>query len=192
MKTVKKVLFILLAISVSLVVSDPSLAAFGSQGGAGGEGGIVVVKDASGTKYEGPLTIYYDKESIDNPGYANFYFFLRLRKGWELNGFSGFADSTGLEICKNYGPLLDENGEPIVDENGDVIMVEIPGILLDQECIQDTITVFVESKVIPILYPDGSAPPFELKAVDQIVEDQAGPCCEFFFTILDVTIAVQD
>ena len=89
MKPIKGLLIVLLAMAVVFTFGQSALAAFGSQGGAGGEGGIEVVKDAPGTKYSGPLTIYYTSSGI---GLYNMHFFMRLRKGWDLYAFSGIAN----------------------------------------------------------------------------------------------------
>ena len=102
MKPIKGLLIILIALAVVFTFSQSALAALGSQGGAGDEeGSIVVTKDAKGTKYVGPLTTYV----VDNPEYVPgedtsgetpylIYFFLRLKKGWDLYAFSGIAGLT--------------------------------------------------------------------------------------------------
>lgn len=98
MKRFKELLIVLLALAVVFAFGAPALAAFGSQGGATGAGGIQVDPNAPGTKYEGPLTIYYvPAEGIGN---YNMYFFLRLRKGSTLYAFSGTApvvDDVGVQ-----------------------------------------------------------------------------------------------
>ena len=88
MKPIKELLIVLLAIAVVFVFGAPALAAFGSQGGATGAGGIQVYPNAPGTKYEGPLTIYYVPAGTNT---FDMYFFLRLRKGSTLHAFSGTA-----------------------------------------------------------------------------------------------------
>jgi hypothetical protein len=179
MKSIKTLLISLTAVAVVFAFSQSALAALGSQGGAGGDNSITVVKDAPGTKYVGPLTTYV----IQNPNYVPgaepqteteylMYFFLRLKKGMNLYAFSGIRG------------LTDKNS---VSE------------------MQTTIHAFIADTVIPILYHDYAPdfPEFWIKAVDNIAEDELPLpdepyCCNapnglpMQISIMDVTIAVQD
>ena len=78
MRYSKKLLLVLLVLTASFAFSDPVQAAFGSQGGAEGEGNVVTDKHARGTRYSGPLTIYFEQNGII--GSVNMYIFLRLEE----------------------------------------------------------------------------------------------------------------
>jgi hypothetical protein len=105
MRSFKGLLFVLLALAVVFTFGAPAWAAFGSQSGAGGEGGIQVVKDAPGTKYSGPLTINYIRAGVINK--YDMHFFLRLKKGWDLYAFSGVAESVDGTVQAQQGVIDD-------------------------------------------------------------------------------------
>ena len=92
MKTiVKRLFFIFLALFMVISFSQSASALVGSESSANGTGGITVYPYAKGTKYVGPLTIYYVFDQAS--GNYNMYFFLRLKKGSDAIGFSGHTDS---------------------------------------------------------------------------------------------------
>lgn len=169
MKPIKKLLIILLALTMVFTFGQPAFAEFGSQGGSNGEGGIQVDPNAKGTKYVGPLTIYYTKVYMDEYPYDlegyTLTFFLRLKRGSQLYAFSGTAGT-------------EEDPLP-----GDVVVL------------QDAIETFIRTEVIPRIYgcTFGNCPPAELKAYDLLADDDTSTCCnDMIYTIVDVTIAVRD
>lgn len=152
MKTVKGMLFFLCVVSLIFTFGQP---AFSEPAGCQtGSGGTSVTLDtypsAPGTKYEGPLTVYYgpyynaDGQLVD--GWSNIMVLLRLRKGNQLWGFSG-----------NVGGFEDVKVEDI----------------------QEAILHWFTNTVIPLLYPEpGSNPlapvgctPFDL------CTDETTYCC---------------
>jgi hypothetical protein len=167
MKSIKGLFFILFALACVFCVGQAAFALIGSQAGESG-GGIIVSPKAHGTRYEGPLTIYYTnpvQEYIEGVlfTFVDMNFFLRLENKSTLNAFSGKS-----------------------------LHVDYLNIPIQQEAI----TVFIQNTVIPILYPEyDPKPDFLLKSVDLKVEDDggSGTCCNgMYFTIMDVVIAVQD
>lgn len=161
MRSIKGLLFMLLAIAVVFTFGQPAWAAFGSQGGATGSGGIVVDKDAPGTKYSGPLTIYY--VPIEGSSNYELNFFLRLRKGWDLYGFSGTANDVPLDI-------------PIVQGKID-------------DFIRNTVIPILYSNYTP--YPEFWLKSVDQLVEDNDLE-LPGCCGGGFFSIMDVVISVQD
>ena len=160
MKILKKLLFVFLAVTLTLVFSDPLLAAFGSQGGAGGEGGVVPDENCVGTAtYRGPLTIYFSNFDIFN-GTVDMYFFLRLK-----------VDDDGIDDFMGFSG-------------------KAPSIFADVEDMTEAVREFIADTVTPILYPDATYTPFCLKKVKKIVEDQDGGCCddELPFAIMNVVL----
>ena len=163
MKSIKGLLFILLILICFFCVGQAAFALIGSQ--AGDAGGITVYPKAHGTRYEGPLTIYYT-----NPQgiYADMNFFLRLRIKTTLYAFSGQALGVKyLDITEQQAKITD-----FIEKT--VMPVLYPPT--DYEVTPDFLLKSVDLKV-----EDDGLPALE------------SPCCNgMLFTIMDVVIAVQD
>jgi hypothetical protein len=152
------------------------MALVGSEPGTNDAGGIVVNPNAAGTKYEGPLTIYYVPDP-DKPLHSFMHIFLRLRKGSTLWGFSGISSESVI-------PTVTTDGQAQVTAfmNETVMPILYPGYSPPSDP-NDMQT---------------SNYPWYLKSVDQVVTDQAPlpgelPCCNnMTFVIMDVIVAVQD
>jgi len=193
MKNFNKVLIGLLAAAMVMTMALPAMASKGCNASGGDVTGFITTHPtAPGTKWSGPLTIYYE----DIPGIENtcgadapqkMTFFTRMRKGATILPFAGEAP------CVDY---------------------------VDDSTIQGAIEEFFEVTVIPILTGDsmsatycdpacsaadedagfctGSCPPFLVKNVDQYVQDvdpgggEPDCCGDIFFEIMDITIAIQD
>ena len=98
MKQINRLLMTLLALAMVITFSATELTAGGCQPGSDGEGGIEVNPKAPGTKYEGPLTVYYEKVVDTDPQEYILNFFLRLRKGSTLNAFSAQSAAIYLDV----------------------------------------------------------------------------------------------
>jgi hypothetical protein len=174
LRLIKGVFGLLLLTAFVLVTGQTALAARTSEVATGNFLDEAADKNAVGTKWEGPLTIYYEVVASNPSGCdqftTNMFIFLRLRHGSTLRPFSGMA----ANIC--YSDLVAQN-----------------------TAIKD----FVGYQVMPIILdgyaydPGAEDPGFALKSTDQVVENEGGRfpgCCgvpEMLFTIMDVLIAVE-
>ncbi|RLB88249.1 MAG: hypothetical protein DRH26_13960 [Deltaproteobacteria bacterium] len=183
MKIFKGLIFSLLMMAMVLSYAHEAVAR-GSAVAPGAEPIIKVFPTAHGTKYSGPLTIYYIFDHIEQKtlingdvvdiDYYSMHFFMRLRKGVNLYSFSGVAEET-YEYTDTLGQMT-----------------------ATEDFIQDT--------VIPSIYCNPLNPPCTdpialLKSIDMLVENNEGEypgCCRDYtgipmkFLITDVVIAVQD
>jgi hypothetical protein len=178
MKANKKLLLILLSTALVLCAAGVTFALVGSQAGDEGSG-IQTNPNAPGTKYEGPLTLYF---SDGEDGSSDLNMFLRLRKGSTLYAFSGTASGVEVTLLTEIQCAVENFVEQTV----------IP--LLYDDCTPCT----------PADCALGSEPDCELatcptawlKSVDQVTGDNElefpGCCNEMVFGIMDVVIAVQD
>lgn len=121
---------------------------------------------APGAKLNGPLTILYTptgSDCDDGMPKTDMTFFMRLAHGNTLIPFSGSRP----DVC-----FFDFRGQ------------------------HEAIETFIRKAVIPVFFPDKPAASFSVKAVKNIVEDneqQYPSCCGTkLFTIMDITIAVQE
>jgi len=95
MKSVKGSLICLVLVVFSLVLTGEVLA--DKETGSGTFFDTIVDKNAPGTKYTGTLTIYYQPSENNNcdtlgPN-TTMYYFLRIKKGFKVYPFSGFASN---------------------------------------------------------------------------------------------------
>lgn len=97
MKTTKR--FIPLLLLIVIILFSGGIAYSGTSVETTGGLAITVDPNASGTKLFGPLTVYYER--LDRTGCiyerTNMIFFVRLKKGTSIYGFSGRADSICTE-----------------------------------------------------------------------------------------------
>lgn len=115
MRTFKRLLFIVLVLTMVFGFGQMALALVGSA--SGDTSSLMVYPNAPGTKYEGPLTLNFDDGGM--------YIFLRLRKGSVLYPFSGFkagvaytdigAQQTAVEafFLENVLPVLYPGVSPL-------------------------------------------------------------------------------
>ena len=126
-------------------------------------------KTAPGTKLSGPLTVFLDESSNPN----KIYFFLRLRKGYDLYCFAG-----------SYDPDV-TNGDKEPNINNFVTLAE------------EKVTEFFEDTVIPEIYEEECAadncPPVSLKSYDQDVNSgDQGETNDLELYVMDIVVAVED
>jgi hypothetical protein len=168
MKTTKGLILSLVMMAMILTWVQQAEAARGSQVGADGESVIEVFPNAPGTKYSGPLTIYY----IQDPYMAGYYFmhfFMRLRKGVSLYSFSGVTEMS-------YDYTSDTEGQ--------------------QEAIRNFIQYTAIPILYPGELPTALVKSVDMVVEDN--EFEYDGCCEdpdgetMYFIIMDVVIAVQD
>jgi hypothetical protein len=172
---VKRIAFIFLTLFMVFAFGQSAMALVGSEPGTNGSGGIVVNPNAPGTKYEGPLTIYYVPDP-DHTGFSFMHIFLRLRKGSTLWGFSGIS-------AVSVDPTVTTDGQAQVTA-----------------FMNNTVMPILYPSYVPPTDPNNvqtSNYPWYLKSVDQVVSDNAllgpPPCCnDMTFVIMDVIVAVQD
>jgi hypothetical protein len=166
MKTRKALLIALFFILPLLFAAPQALAQRGCETGGGTVFDDWVVPHAHGNKFEGTLTIYYQKVCqeaqdccVGNGGIGTKMFFvLRLSKKHDLYAFAGDAGSE--VVCY-------------------IDMARQKDILFD----------FVQTHVLPEISPGSTH--FALKAVDQVVDTHdAGS--NYYFTMLDLTLVAQD
>jgi hypothetical protein len=169
---VKRLVFIFLALVMVFAFGQSALALVGSQ--AGSSGGIIVYPSASGTKYEGPLTIYYIPDS-DSPGNYYMNMFLRLRKGSTWWGFSGIS-------AVSVNPTVTTDGQEQVTA-----------------FMNNTVMPILYFGYTPPTNPTDmqtASHPWYLKSVSQLVSDDQllePTCCnDMVFVIMDVVVAVTD
>lgn len=163
MRPIKQLLVVLFVLTMVFFTGQVAFALIGSQAGADGEGGITVYPNASGTKYEGPLTIYYLPASSESGSEKNMHFFMRLRKGSNLYQFSGIAENV---------VYLDANLQQVEIEN----------------FIKYTAIPLLYPGVVPA--PVALLKSIDQKVED--TGGLTACCGEMLFAIMDVVIAVQD
>jgi hypothetical protein len=127
--------------------------------------------NAPGTKYEGPITVYFHTDNYPPAPLSylsDMYYFLRLRKGQSKYSFSGVSNSI------------------------DYRQSNVPGQL-------DEIDNFIRITVIPSIYscnPDsdvGNCPDFSLKSYNlDVNEDESGGTSSLRFWIVNIVIGVQE
>jgi len=143
-----------------------------------GLGDLVTVNPhAQGTKLKGSITIYYQKvEPQPDPNpclmgtgpVVTMSYFMRLHKGNKTKVLYPFAGKAE-SVCYR-----------------------------DVEQQQGIIGGFIQTKVIPFIFPDALNATFELKAFEDLVQDipidpRVPDCCNgMWFAIADLVIAVQD
>ncbi|MBA7697214.1 hypothetical protein ES703_105874 [subsurface metagenome] len=182
MRTIKVAFVFLMAMGMILATGYHAQAARTSETPAG-DPVLDIDKTAAGTSLIGTITIYYEAGT----GTGDMKFFIRLRKGYKLYGFSGVAENI------NYGSISSQQAA-IVAFVTDTVIPYIyccggpygPGGPFLNECPD------------PCWDPDlggfecsDPCPPFALKNFDQFVENEedTGP---HTFTIMDIIIKVQD
>ena len=164
METTKRLFCVSFILTMVFCFSQTAFALVGSQAGAGGEGGITVYPNAPGTKYEGPLTIYYLPATSGDTTKKNMHFFMRLRKGSTLYQFSGIAENVVY-----------------TDANEQQARIEM--------FIEDTVIPFLYPGVDPA--PLALLKSIDQKVEDDPLS--IPPCCgDMLFAIMDIVIAVQD
>lgn len=99
MKKTKLAITMLLLLGVILSFYQEAIGALGTEVSIGSIP-LTINPNASGTKLSGPLTIYYEMVAGNPLGCfmdtRNMHFFIRLRKGSTLSGFSGKG---GGNVC---------------------------------------------------------------------------------------------
>lgn len=164
-----KVILIFLFLAFGLFFSVPSVSAGCAVRGDGSDP-LDPNPQAKGTKYIGPLTIYYDENDTGSSD-DQICWFVRLRKGSTFYAFSECSDTTF------DGDVLDPSTFP-------------------QDSVDLIRKYFFPKVAIPEIY-DCSAgddcPPAFLKSYDQDVSDSDPPfASEELFFAMDITVAVED
>jgi hypothetical protein len=180
----KGVLIFLLMVAMILIVTQGAFARTGSQTATGTFVETLVDPTAPGTKVTGILAITYDstigKKCSEIGGYPNeppytyldaakMTFTMRLYKNTILFPFSGSANVCYVKVEDHMIPISN----------------------------------FITDTVIPIVFKENPTATWKLKAVNNIIEDDNNNCpnpptpssccgcCSEFFSIMDITIAVQ-
>jgi hypothetical protein len=170
MKTSKITYIILLFVFVMFFTAQSAIAGCAIRGG--GSDPLDPNPQAKGTKYSGPLTIYYDDNGPGNSD-DQICWFVRLRKGSTFYAFSECSDRTF------DGNVL----EPFTFPQDSIDLIK---------------KYFFPEVAIPAIYdctfgPDGDCPPAFLKSYDQDVGDSDPPfAAEELFFAMDITVAVED
>ena len=164
----KKAAIAVLILAVMILASAQPALSRGCQDPVTDPGVIVVDKSAPGTKLSGPLTIYYEllSEELGINGPAKLYFFLRLKKGYNIYPFAGTAEID----C--YGNIYEI--QAAIDEFiGDTVVPALFPNTPDAPYALKSVDKMVEPDTEGV--PDGDT------------------CCgDLLFTILDVVIAVEE
>lgn len=156
-----------------IVVFFTAQSAFGGCSIRFGDDNLFTDPQAPGTKYVGPLTVYYDKNDQPDESDDQICWFIRLRKGSDLYQFGKCTQ----EFDKDNGVFPLNAIEPL--------------------------QIYFINEVIPNIYQCGEKSPIEeyrecpeaaLKSYDQDVSSEDPPIAndslEYF--VMDITIAVQD
>lgn len=177
MRMGKKVLCLLGAI---VIVTAPATVRGDSAAPVQGVFSEILDPNASGTKLDGPLTIYYPIISPGTPCgdfdfVVNMFFTLRLAKGNDLFAFGGEMTTApdGEALC--YFGHLEEQVQHIANF---VQCTVVPAIFGNQG---------------PVACPGTSALPVALKSVTDLTQDgQPLAATNSFYASMEITIAVTE
>jgi hypothetical protein len=160
MRNIKSLLFIVLVLTMVFCSGQAAADALGSA--SGDTPCLQIVGNAAGTKYEGPLTLYYAGEGVS----TDMHVFLRLRKGSELYPFSTIISGIDpTDLCDQVSKLK-------VFFSEQVLPVLYRGVTLP--------TVVLVKSVDQTSFSNESS------------SEGAGCCSGMNFVIMDVVLAVQD
>ena len=175
MKTRKTVLFFLLILGISLAITQ-SVHAYGSESSTPGDV-ISINPNASGTKLTGPLTIYLPYS--ETPDY-----------------YSANCWASGVPYKSTmYFFIRLRKGSTLYPFSGQAPNICVADINQQQAAIK----AYIQTVVIPNIFPDNPNALFDLKNVDQMVMDSinirdinGNLVYQPPFTIMDIEIAVRN
>lgn len=173
MKTSNKIYMLLSLVFVILFTAQSALAGCAIR--PDGSDPLDPDPQAKGTKYTGPLVVYYDENDTSSEVGSSddqICWFVRLRKGGTLYSFSGCDDGTAIETDLEYDNFFADSTRLIKDY-------------------------FFPEVAIPAIYDCssevGDCPQALLKSYDQDVSDDDPPfVSDARFIALNITVAVED